>query len=90
MGKDIGLIVDGEDSELDKTVVEKIGDPLMHLVRNAMDHGIEPAEARAAAGKPVKGMIKLNAFHDPASIVIEVSDDGGGRTISRQDFLPAL
>ncbi|MRW90918.1 chemotaxis protein CheA [Duganella sp. FT80W] len=78
LGKDIGLIVDGEDSELDKTVVEKIGDPLMHLVRNAMDHGIEPAEVRLAAGKPAKGMIKLNAFHESGSIVIEVSDDGGG------------
>ncbi|MYM36940.1 chemotaxis protein CheA [Duganella sp. FT50W] len=78
LGKDIGLIVDGEDSELDKTVVEKIGDPLMHLVRNAMDHGIEPAEVRVAAGKPAKGMIKLNAFHESGSIVIQVSDDGGG------------
>ncbi len=78
LGKDIGLIVDGEDAELDKTVVEKIGDPLMHLVRNAMDHGIEPAEARLAAGKPAKGMIKLNAFHESGNIVIEVSDDGGG------------
>ncbi|MBA5608324.1 chemotaxis protein CheA [Duganella sp. FT3S] len=78
LGKDIGLIVDGEDAELDKTVVEKIGDPLMHLVRNAMDHGIEPAEVRLAAGKPAKGMIKLNAFHESGNIVIEVSDDGGG------------
>lgn len=78
LGKDIGLMVDGEDSELDKTVVEKIGDPLMHLVRNAMDHGIEPADVRIANGKPAKGMIKLNAFHESGSIVIEVSDDGGG------------
>ena len=78
LGKDIGLMVDGEDSELDKTVVEKIGDPLMHLVRNAMDHGIEPADVRIASGKPAKGMIKLNAFHESGSIVIEVSDDGGG------------
>ncbi len=78
LGKDIGLMVDGEDSELDKTVVEKIGDPLMHLVRNAMDHGIEPADVRVASGKPAKGMIKLNAFHESGSIVIEVSDDGGG------------
>ncbi|HJV00110.1 MAG TPA: chemotaxis protein CheA [Burkholderiaceae bacterium] len=78
LGKDIGLIVDGEDAELDKTVVEKIGDPLMHLVRNAMDHGIEPAEVRLAAGKPARGMIKLNAFHESGNIVIEVSDDGGG------------
>ncbi|MET0267251.1 MAG: chemotaxis protein CheA [Duganella sp.] len=78
LGKDIGLLVDGEDAELDKTVVEKIGDPLMHLVRNAMDHGIEPADVRIAAGKPARGMIKLNAFHESGSIVIEVSDDGGG------------
>jgi len=78
LGKDIGLAVDGEDAELDKTVVEKIGDPLMHLVRNAMDHGIEPAAVRAAAGKPARGMITLNAFHESGSIVIEVSDDGGG------------
>ncbi|WP_295999829.1 chemotaxis protein CheA, partial [Rugamonas sp.] len=78
LGKDIGLVVDGEDAELDKTVVEKIGDPLMHLVRNAMDHGIEPGDVRVANGKPAKGMIKLNAFHESGSIVIEVSDDGGG------------
>ncbi|MET0319423.1 MAG: chemotaxis protein CheA [Duganella sp.] len=78
LGKDIGLTVEGEDAELDKTVVEKIGDPLMHLVRNAMDHGIEPADVRVAAGKPAKGMIRLNAFHESGSIVIQVSDDGGG------------
>jgi two-component system chemotaxis sensor kinase CheA len=78
LGKDIRLQVNGEDAELDKTVVEKIGDPLTHLVRNAMDHGIEPAELRAARGKPVQGTVSLNAYHDSGSIVIEVSDDGGG------------
>lgn len=78
MGKDIALVINGEDTELDKTVVEKIGDPLMHLVRNAMDHGIEPAELRAARGKPAQGTLKLNAFHDSGSIVITVQDDGGG------------
>jgi two-component system chemotaxis sensor kinase CheA len=78
LGKDIGLVVNGEDAELDKTVVEKIGDPLMHLVRNAIDHGIESAEQRRAAGKPARGTVRLNAFHDSGSIVIEVSDDGGG------------
>jgi two-component system chemotaxis sensor kinase CheA len=78
LGKDIRLQVNGEDAELDKTVVEKIGDPLTHLVRNAMDHGIEPAEVRAQAGKPVQGTVSLNAYHDSGSIVIEVSDDGGG------------
>jgi two-component system chemotaxis sensor kinase CheA len=78
LGKDIALAVSGEDTELDKTVVEKIGDPLMHLVRNAMDHGIEPAEVRAARGKPAKATVSLNAYHESGSIVIEVSDDGGG------------
>lgn len=78
LGKDIALVIDGEDTELDKTVVEKIGDPLMHLVRNSMDHGIEPAEVRIARGKPAQGMLKLNAFHDSGSIVITVEDDGGG------------
>jgi len=78
LGKDIELVISGAETELDKTVVEKIGDPLTHLVRNSMDHGIEPAEVRAARGKPAKGTLKLNAFHDSGSIVIEVSDDGGG------------
>ncbi|NIA52897.1 chemotaxis protein CheA [Massilia sp. TW-1] len=78
LGKDIRLDVSGEDAELDKTVVEKIGDPLTHLVRNAMDHGIEPADVRAARGKPAQGSVTLNAYHDSGSIVIEVSDDGGG------------
>ena len=78
LGKDIALIIDGEETELDKTVVEKIGDPLMHLVRNSMDHGIESAELRSASGKPPQGTLKLNAFHDSGSIVITVQDDGGG------------
>jgi two-component system chemotaxis sensor kinase CheA len=78
IGKDIELVITGAETELDKSVVEKIGDPLMHLVRNAMDHGIEPAAVRQAAGKPEKGRVELNAFHDSGSIVIEVVDDGGG------------
>ncbi|MCM5682952.1 chemotaxis protein CheA [Schlegelella sp. S2-27] len=78
LGKDIRLLVSGEDTELDKTVVEKIADPLTHLVRNSMDHGIEPAETRVQHGKPAQGTVQLNAYHDSGSIVIEVSDDGGG------------
>jgi two-component system chemotaxis sensor kinase CheA len=78
LNKEIELVINGAETELDKSVVEKIGDPLMHLVRNAMDHGIETAEKRAAAGKPVRGRVELNAFHDSGSIVIEVVDDGGG------------
>ncbi|WP_460135870.1 chemotaxis protein CheA [Pseudomonas sp. S1_E04] len=78
LGKDIELIISGAETELDKTVVEKIGDPLMHLLRNAMDHGIESADARRAAGKPTKGHLSLNAYHDSGSIVIEIADDGAG------------
>lgn len=78
LGKDINLVISGGETELDKTVVEKIGDPLMHLVRNAMDHGIEPAEVRLARGKDAHGTLYLNAYHDSGSIVIEVADNGGG------------
>ena len=78
LGKDIQLVVSGEDTELDKTVVERIGDPLTHLVRNAIDHGIDSPDQRAERGKPAMGTVKLNAYHDSGSIVIEVSDDGGG------------
>jgi len=78
LGKEIELQISGEDTELDKTVVERIADPLTHLVRNAIDHGIEAADVRASRGKSAIGAIKLNAYHDSGTIVIEVSDDGGG------------
>jgi two-component system, chemotaxis family, sensor kinase CheA len=78
LGKAIELQISGADTELDKSMVERIGDPLMHLVRNAMDHGIEPAALREQRGKPAKGTVRLNAYHDSGSIVIEVGDDGGG------------
>ncbi|WP_312243428.1 chemotaxis protein CheA [Stutzerimonas nitrititolerans] len=78
LGKDIRLEISGADTELDKTVVEKIADPLMHLVRNAMDHGIESAERRLQSRKPSQGTVRLNAYHEAGSIVIEVGDDGGG------------
>jgi two-component system chemotaxis sensor kinase CheA len=83
IGKDIALEIHGEDTELDKTVVEKIADPLTHLVRNSMDHGIENAALRAERGKPARGTVTLNAYHDSGSIVIEVSDDGGGLSRDR-------
>lgn len=85
LGKNVKLKIQGAETELDKTVVEKIGDPLMHLVRNSMDHGIESAEIRQQNGKPAEGHVSLNAFHDSGSIVIEVSDDGGG--LSREKIL---
>ncbi len=78
LGKEIELVISGAETELDKSMVEKIGDPLMHLVRNAIDHGIEPPNKREALGKPRKGRIELNAYHDSGSIVIEVVDDGRG------------
>jgi two-component system, chemotaxis family, sensor kinase CheA len=78
LGKDIELVVSGTDTELDKMVIERIGDSLTHLVRNAVDHGIEPRERRLALGKPATGTLRLNAFHDSGYIVIEVADDGAG------------
>ena len=78
LGKDIELRISGAESELDKSMVDKIGDPLMHLVRNSMDHGIESAEVRLAHGKPARGTVELNAYHESGSINIEVKDDGGG------------
>lgn len=83
MGKDIDLQISGAETELDKTLIEKIGDPLMHLVRNAIDHGIESPEERLKAGKPVKGTVSLDAFHDSGSIVIQIKDDGGGLSKER-------
>lgn len=78
LGKDIELSIEGADTELDKSMVEKLGDPLLHLVRNAIDHGIESVAARREAGKSERGRIGLNAYHDSGSIVVEVSDDGRG------------
>lgn len=78
MGKHVELKLSGENTELDKTVMEKIGDPLVHLVRNALDHGIEQPEVRAASGKPSMATLHLNAYHQGGNIVIEISDDGAG------------
>jgi len=78
LGKQIELKLTGEQTELDKTVLEKIGDPLVHLVRNSIDHGIELPEARTAAGKSAEGTVHLDACHRGGNIAVEVSDDGGG------------
>jgi two-component system, chemotaxis family, sensor kinase CheA len=78
LGKQIELKLTGEQTELDKTVLEKIGDPLVHLVRNSIDHGIETPEARVAAGKPAAGTVHLDASHRGGNIAVEVSDDGAG------------
>ena len=78
LGKQIELKLTGEQTELDKTVLEKIGDPLVHLVRNSIDHGIESPEVRASAGKPAFGTVHLDACHRGGNIAVEVSDDGAG------------
>ncbi|MBN58989.1 chemotaxis protein CheA [Thalassolituus sp. UBA3500] len=78
LGKKVILETIGEQTELDKTVMEKINDPLVHLVRNSMDHGLETTEKRIAAGKSEEGTITLNAYHQGGNIVIEVADDGAG------------
>lgn len=78
LGKQVHLELHGEQTELDKTVLEKIGDPLVHLVRNAIDHGLETPERRIASGKPATGTLRLDAYHQGGNIVVEVSDDGAG------------
>ena len=83
LGKRIELKINGADTELDKSMVEKLNDPLLHIVRNAMDHGIEPIEQRLAAGKPEQGVLALNAYHQSGSVVIEISDDGRGLNTER-------
>ena len=85
LGKDIRLHIEGAETELDKSMVERISDPLMHLVRNAMDHGLEAPEERLAAGKASQGLLALSAYHDSGSIVIEIKDDGRG--INRKKVL---
>ena len=78
LDKRVRLELHGEHTELDKTVLEKIGDPLVHLVRNAIDHGLESPAQRKAAGKPETGTLKLNAYHEGGNIVVQISDDGAG------------
>src|SRR5262245_44263277 len=78
LGKQIDLRISGDQTELDKTVLEKIGDPLVHLVRNSVDHGIEKPDVRVAKGKSPNGHLRLDACHRGGNICVEVSDDGGG------------
>lgn len=78
MGKRVDLLVEGEETEIDRSVIEKIKDPLVHLIRNAVDHGIEPPEERRAAGKGETGLIVLAAYHQQGQIVITLEDDGRG------------
>ena len=77
-GKRVHLVTEGEGTEVDKTVIERISDPLTHMIRNAIDHGIETPDVRIAAGKPPEGTLRLTAVHRSGRIVLEVADDGGG------------
>ena len=83
LGKKMELYMSGEETELDRTVVDEIGDPLMHLLRNAADHGLESAEVRKERGKPEVGSIHLDAYQEGNNVIIEVSDDGGGIDVER-------
>jgi two-component system chemotaxis sensor kinase CheA len=77
-GKQVRLVTEGEGTEVDKTVIERLSDPLTHMIRNAIDHGLETPDQRLAAGKPVEGVVRLSAGHRSGRIVIEVADDGAG------------
>ncbi len=78
VNKEVELVFEGEETELDKSIIEAINDPLMHLIRNSVDHGIEDAETRLALGKPAAGRVTLRAYHKGNSVVIEIEDDGKG------------
>ena len=77
-GKEVTLKIDGADTELDRSLIETIRDPLTHLIRNAVDHGIEPPEVRVARGKPAAGRLLLRAYHESGQVMVEIRDDGGG------------
>jgi two-component system chemotaxis sensor kinase CheA len=88
-GKSVRLITDGEGTEVDKTVIDRLTDPLTHMIRNAIDHGLEKPEIRVAAGKPAEGVVRLSAMHRSGRIVIEVADDGAGINRSRVKAIAA-
>src|SRR5262249_31725040 len=82
-GKDVALEVSGQNTDLDKGILDALAEPLMHLVRNSVDHGIEPADERLSVGKPARGTVYLNAYHQGTQVVIEVRDDGRGVDLTR-------
>ncbi len=83
LNKDVELIITGEHTEVDKTVIEHIGDPLTHILRNSIDHGLESTEERVAQGKPAKGSVRINIYQKGNQVVIEVSDDGKGMDVEK-------
>ncbi len=83
IGKDVELVLSGEDTEVDRTVIEHIGDPMVHIIRNAIDHGLESRDDRARSGKPIKGTLSIRAFQQGNQIIIEVADDGKGIDVEK-------
>ncbi|NIY72435.1 chemotaxis protein CheA [Marivivens donghaensis] len=83
LGKDIQYLVDGEDTEADKAIVDELSEPVVHLIRNSIDHGIEDPKAREQAGKPRQGTIRIRAYHKEENVVLEISDDGKGIDVDR-------
>jgi two-component system chemotaxis sensor kinase CheA len=78
LGKEVSLVLEGEETEADKNIIESLGDPLLHIVRNSLDHGFEPPEVRSAAGKPMAGTLTIRARQESDRVLIEISDDGKG------------
>jgi two-component system chemotaxis sensor kinase CheA len=78
LDKEVELVLEGQETELDRTVIDEIGDPMVHLIRNSLDHGIEKREERRAAGKPDKGTLRISAYQEGSGVIIEVADDGKG------------
>lgn len=83
LGKEVELVLEGQDTELDRTLIEELGDPLIHLIRNALDHGFEKPQDRLQAGKPSAGRLRIGAYHEDNHVLIQVEDDGAGIDISR-------
>src|SRR5690606_12951347 len=83
LNKEILFKAEGTDTEIDKAIVEKLSDPVLHIMRNAIDHGIEMPQERIRKGKPAQGVVKLKAFYSGASVIIEISDDGAGINLEK-------
>src|SRR4029453_11812111 len=83
LGKQVQLVLEGKDTELDRSLLEAVKDPLTHLVRNAVDHGIQDPAIRIAAGKPPEGTLTVRAYHEGGHVAIEVADDGAGLDVER-------
>jgi len=83
LGKEVELVLEGQETELDRTVIDEIGDPMVHLIRNSLDHGIETREERRAKGKPEKGTLRISAYQEGSGVIIEIADDGKGIDLAK-------